>query len=138
MGIYSYIITRDYGFAPNPFYGYGTLATCKPGIRKGASVGDWVLGTGSCDKRDDSLCQKMIYAMQVQEILTLNDYWEDNRFYNTRPVMNGSKKQMYGDNIYHYDSVKRIFIQENPHHILKNGENNFCKFPKGPKREECF
>lgn len=38
--LYAYAITRDLGFAPNPFHGFCTLATCKPGIRKTAKVGD--------------------------------------------------------------------------------------------------
>ena len=37
---YSYIITRDYGFAPNPFGGVCTLATCKPKIRKGLDANE--------------------------------------------------------------------------------------------------
>src|SRR5882762_6472831 len=50
--LYSYVVARDFGFAPNPFYGFCTLATCKPRIRAHACVGDWVLGTGSaCDDR---------------------------------------------------------------------------------------
>jgi hypothetical protein len=40
--IYSYVVRYDSGFAPNPFYGYCTLATCKPDIRRGAEVGDLV------------------------------------------------------------------------------------------------
>ena len=44
MKIYSYIVKRDYGFAPNPFYGYCTLATCKPVIRKHAEIGDIIQG----------------------------------------------------------------------------------------------
>ena len=46
MKIYSYIVKRDYGFAPNPFYGYCTLATCKPVIRKHAEIGDIIVGIG--------------------------------------------------------------------------------------------
>ncbi len=48
--IYSYVVRYDSGFAPNPFYGYCTLATCKPDIRRGAEVGDWVVGSGSNDR----------------------------------------------------------------------------------------
>ena len=47
MNIYSYIVRYDSGFAPNPFYGYCTLANCKPIIRGHAQVNDWVVGTGS-------------------------------------------------------------------------------------------
>jgi hypothetical protein len=32
--LFTYKMTHDSGFAPNPFYDILTLATCKPGIRK--------------------------------------------------------------------------------------------------------
>jgi hypothetical protein len=44
--VYVYVVDRDFGFAPNPFYGVLTLATCKPRIRSVASMGDWVIGVG--------------------------------------------------------------------------------------------
>ena len=44
MEYYSYVIKRDFGFAPNPFGEFCTLATCKPVIRKVANVNDWVFG----------------------------------------------------------------------------------------------
>ena len=47
MKFYSYVIPRDYGFAPNPYFGYCTLADCKPGIRKMAQTGDWVAAFGA-------------------------------------------------------------------------------------------
>ena len=47
MRLHSYVVARDYGFAPNPFFGVCTLATCKPKIRSAAKLGDWVMGTGS-------------------------------------------------------------------------------------------
>ncbi|WP_347927045.1 hypothetical protein [Pseudomonas helvetica] len=37
--IYSYVITHDHGFAPNPHGGVLTLATCKPVIRRTAEKG---------------------------------------------------------------------------------------------------
>ena len=36
--VHSYVVRYDSGFAPNPFYEYCTLATCKPNIRKGADL----------------------------------------------------------------------------------------------------
>ena len=64
MRLYSYIVARDYGFAPNPFYGVCTLATCKPAIRGKAEIGDWVIGTGSkVDQRDGHL----VFVMRVTE-----------------------------------------------------------------------
>ena len=47
MNMFSYVITHDSGFAPNPFQGFLTLATCKPLVRKTAKVGDVLVGTGS-------------------------------------------------------------------------------------------
>ena len=44
---YSYIVARDFGFAPNPFNGVLTLATCKPIVRKGAEE----IGRASCRER---------------------------------------------------------------------------------------
>ena len=45
--IRAYKITHDTGFAPNPFHGYLTLATCKLGIRLKAKVGEWICGFDS-------------------------------------------------------------------------------------------
>lgn len=120
MVLFSYIIRRDYGFAPNPFPPYCTLATCKPNIRNSAAVGDWILGIGSAAK-GSMMKGRLIYAMQVQEILTYDRYWSDPRFSYKRPIMNGSKRQTYGDNIYHTEANTGICIQENSHHSLPNG-----------------
>lgn len=123
MVLYSYIVKRDFGFAPNPFPPYCTLATCKPGIRKSASVNDWILGIGSAAK-GSVMRNRLIYAMQVQEKLLFDQYWNDLRFSYKKPVMNGSKRQKYGDNIYHTDDKTKVFIQENSHHSLVDGTVN--------------
>lgn len=120
MKLYSYVIPRDFGFAPNPFYGYCTLATCKPKIRKSASVGDWVIGTGPKPKKLDG---KIIFAMQISEKLSFNQYWHDGRFKWKKPFFNGSLKQTYGDNIYHYDNEQ--WHQEDSHHSYPDGTINY-------------
>lgn len=119
MAIYSYIITRDYGFAPNPFYGMCTLATCKPNIRSSANVGDWVVGFGS---KKSLASGKIIFAMQIQKKITYDEYWEGAEYQCKKPVMNGSLKQNYGDNIYH--KVNGEWVQENSHHSLEGGQPN--------------
>ena len=116
---FSYVLSRDYGFAPNPFNGVCTLATCKPRIRKAASVGDWVLGTSSIAGGKPS---KLIYAMKVSEKMSFNEYWGSPRFETKKPVMNGSLKKMYGDNIYHYNGTE--WIQVDSHHSSKDGSPN--------------
>lgn len=41
--LWSYVLAKDVGIAPCVDEGILTLCTCKPKIRKGARVGDWVL-----------------------------------------------------------------------------------------------
>ena len=48
---YSYIVAREYIFAPNPFFGVLTLATCKPGIRYSAEIGDFIIGNANGDAK---------------------------------------------------------------------------------------
>jgi hypothetical protein len=118
--LYSYVIARDYGFAPNPFCGWCTLATCKPKLRSTARNGDWVIGTGS---KACGLGGRLVYAMRVEEACTFDEYWNDPRFRCKRPQLRGSLKQLYGDNIYHRDS-KRRWLQADSHHSFANGKPN--------------
>lgn len=117
--LYSYVVVRDFGFAPNPFSGTCTLATCKPKIRGNASVGDWVIGVGavSTGRQGD-----LIYAMRVAEAMSFDAYWNDPRFVIKRPVLNGSLKRAYGDNIYHKEVG--VWVQADSHHSFPCGRTN--------------
>ena len=123
MGYYSYKIEHDYGLAPNPFGQYCTLVVCKPTIRnnKNLNIGDWIIGTGSV-KLGNAF--HLIFTMQVEEKITLQEYWEDPRFDHKKPVVNGSLVQMYGDNFYHQDPDTAKWIQENSAHSLDGGLPN--------------
>jgi hypothetical protein len=121
---YSYVIPRDFGFAPNPFGEHCTLATCKPDIRASAIIGDWIFGTSSIAGKKTP---KLIYAMQVTAKITFNEYYKSPDFHYKKAVMNGSLKKMYGDNIYHQrqnENGEIIWLQDDSHHSLKNGEIN--------------
>jgi hypothetical protein len=118
--LFSYVVARDFAFAPNPFFGFCTLATCKPGIRKTAQVGDWIIGTGSKRTHHDG---HLVYAMQVTETRTFEEYWADPRFELKRPNLGASKKRAFGDNIYH-QSRNGSWRQENSHHSLRDGSPN--------------
>ncbi len=119
MKIFTYRVARDFGFAPNPFNGFCTLATCKPKIRNSAQVGDWVLGLGTKSLK----CRDfLIYAMRVNEKVSFDEYWNDERFQCKKSSPNGSLKTMYGDNIYHHNGKK--WIQSNSHHSRKNGKTH--------------
>ena len=117
MKLLSYVIDRDFGFAPNPFHGYCTLATCKPKTRSVANVGDWILGIGGRNLKKGY--KKLIFAMKVTEKLTFNEYWIDERFQDKKPLLNGSLMQAYGDNIYFYNGSQ--WIQADSHHSYENG-----------------
>lgn len=134
MKLKTYIVARDFGFAPNPFYGYCTLATCKPNIRSSASIEDWVVGTGA--KGGYNLTGYLIFAMKVEEIMDFDSYWNDQRFLCKRPVMNGSLKQLYGDNIYHQPDGQ--WIQENSHHSLNDGQPNARNIEHDTKRNRLL
>ena len=121
MRLFTYVICRDYGFAPNPFFGVCTLATCKPQIRKSAGVGDWVVGTGSKAQGRDG---QLVYAMRVTEVMSFSHYWNDERFQCKRPNLAGSKKQAFGDNIYHRVSPDGPWHQANSHHSYRDGRPN--------------
>ena len=75
MTLYSYTVAIDSGFAPNPFYGFCTLACCKPGIRRTAQEGDYVVGIGPKGPGNH-----LVYAMRVTETVEFDDYWQDKRF----------------------------------------------------------
>ena len=120
MRLFSYVVSRDYGFAPNPFCGICTLATCKPKIRKTAVVGDWVIGTGSKAQCREGL---LVFVMCVSEAITFNEYWTDPQFRRKRPNLTGSMKQAYGDNIYCKDKDGR-WHQQDSHHSYLGGKWN--------------
>ena len=125
MRLYSYVVARDFGFAPNPFFRTCTLATCKPEIRRLAEIGDLIVGTGSKIKGREL---HFVYIMRVAEALTFNQYWEDPRFVGKIPTLKGSLKQGYGDNIYFKDSSGE-FHQEDSHHSKEDGtpdQANIC------------
>ncbi|MER8827351.1 hypothetical protein NKH73_14780 [Mesorhizobium sp. M0938] len=113
MVLFSYVVRWDHGFAPNPFYGVCSLATCKPGLRKKANVGDWVLGTGPSKR---GLADRAVFLMRVDEITSFDAYWRDPRFLAKRPVLSGSFKVRFGDNIYHRANPGSPWIQADSRH----------------------
>lgn len=120
MRLYSYVVRYDSGFAPNPFYGWCTLATCKPEIRRTAKIGDWIIGTGS-DNRDVRRGGHLVYAMRVTEALSFSEYDADCRFQAKKPFRRGSRKQSCGDNIYSRDAANNCWLQRDSFHTAADG-----------------
>ena len=127
MKLYSYIVRRDLGFSPNPFWGKCTLACCKPIIRKKAEPGDWVVGIrgktlykklGLEKTSDASTVYKIIYAMKVSEKISFKDYYK--RFKEKRPDYSKAESiYKRGDNIYQ-PRGKGDYKQLKSYHTEKN------------------
>jgi len=98
--LFSYRMTDDTGFAPNPFFGFLTLATCKPLIRKKKGKGVYIAGFTSKELCGDPPGQeRLVYIMKVTDKITFDEYWADERYYVKKPSRN-SIEATRGDNIY--------------------------------------
>ena len=82
--LYCYKMTWDTEFAPNPYCGVLTLATCKPTIRRCAMVGDWVSGWAARTVHDnDRLAysfkegQNLIYLAKITKKIPFDKYWDE-------------------------------------------------------------
>lgn len=121
--LFTYKLTHDTGFAPNPFWGVLTIATCKPQIRLFKKVGDWIAGFTSKILCGDSVGQeRLVFMMEVTKKLTFADYFNSSA-YKMKIPKEGESKLVFrtGDNIYR-PTFKRAhecddFVQiENPNH----------------------
>jgi len=119
MNIYSCVVSHDTGFAPNPFWGFCTLACCKPVIRRTASVGDWIIGL--TPKR---LGNNIVFAMKITEKISFAEYWLDKRYRVKRANLK-RKDPVYhcGDNI--YKPISRTeYLQKHSRHSNIDGSEN--------------
>ena len=114
--VFSYIVVHDSGFSPNPFHGLLTLACCKPLIRKTAAAGDIIVGLSSRSER-------VVYAVQVADVIGFEEYWADPEYEARRPVMN-AQQIVYrtGDNI--YEPVSGGYRQLPSFHSNRDGSEN--------------
>lgn len=105
---------HDYGLAPNPFWGFMTLAVCKGHIRsnKNLKLEDWIIATGS---KKLGFEKNLIYAMKVEQIITFDEYWSNSKYGCKKPILNGTLAQMYGDNFYHTEADGRIIQEPSAH-----------------------
>ena len=119
MTLYSYTIVVDSGFAPNPFHGFCTLACCKPGVRRTAQEGDYVVGIAPKE-----LGNRLVYAMRVTDIVEFDDYWHDKRFRIKRPDIEEGGEKALGDNVYHRNRAAK-WQQAPSQHSLENGQQDW-------------
>jgi hypothetical protein len=111
--LYSYKMTADTGFAPNPFFGFLTLANCKPLIRQKKRVGDYIAGFTSKELCGDPPgMERLVYIMKVTAKITFDEYWASRRYAVKKPSRN-SIEATRGDNIYQPILVGRPFSLDN-------------------------
>jgi hypothetical protein len=89
--------------APNPFWGWCTLAVCTPN-HQGSKIepSDWI--AGFLDKEHG---HQFLYAMEVSERIHMDAYFKDKRFSDKKPRVRGSWMQRCGDNLYSLDAQGR-------------------------------
>ncbi len=123
MRLFSYIVSHDTGFAPNPFWGFCTLGCCKPVIRRVAQKGDWIAGISP-----KSLGHNLVYAMQITEDpLSFADYFQADRFECKKPdYRKRDTIKLRGDNIY-MPSGKGEYKHLRSRHSLATGAGDVVK-----------
>ena len=140
MRLCTYIVKVDTGLAPNPFWGWCTLALCTPnhmGVKLNPK--DWIVGFLSKVRAN-----KLLFAMQITEVLHFDDYFRDKQFSKKIPILKGSWKERCGDNIYYLDSqgnwqqaptvYHRGMIEKDTKHPYAFVSNHFYYFgQKAPK-----
>ncbi len=118
MTLYSYCIPYDSGAAPNPYWGTCTLVICKPGIRRLAKTGDWVVGLGSAASPIGDISGQVVFAMRVSAIMPMEEY---DRFCkrNLRGKIPNWRSRVFekkvGDCIYDFSSGERPAIRLGVH-----------------------
>lgn len=100
--LFSYKMTHDTGFAPNPFHGMLTIANCKPLIRKCKRVGDWIAGFTSKQLNGDNAGEeRLVFLMKVTDKISYNEYWHNPIYSRKKPdLLSHLTMDKTGDNIY--------------------------------------
>ncbi len=101
-----YRLTVDHGLAPNPFHGVCTLAVCTPNHkRSNLNTGDIIIGvTGDRIIKEHSLEDvRIIYCMQVEEVLDLDTYFHHPAYQDKKPNLARGGIYEKGDNFYFRD-----------------------------------
>jgi hypothetical protein len=125
--LFSYKMTHDSGFAPNPFHGVLTLATCKPGFRRARRLGDWIAGFTSKTLCGDAVSnERLVYLARISETIGIGDYYRDNRFSRKIPWLLSKRHiDCIGDNIYR--PLRPNASAPNEFDQIKNCQHGACQ-----------
>lgn len=124
--LYTYVVRQDTGLAPNPYWGWCTLAVCTPNHQGSRAIpGDWIAGFLSKERG-----YRFLYAMQVLEVLNLDNYYNDSRFQSKKPDLRGTWKQRCGDNFYSLGEDKEWIQHRNRFHLDEATKRQDTRFAK--------
>ena len=104
--LYSYKMTNDCGFAPNPFYGVMTLATCKKLIRLNRNPADnpnlFIAGFSSVELNGDPVGhERLVFIMKVSRRISFTAYFNSSPYQIKKlDIQNGDWMNQQGDNLY--------------------------------------
>lgn len=141
MDTFTYRLNHDLGFAPNPFFGWCTLACCMSKIREHAGLGDIIIGMAGSDERKGlgRIHPQLIYWMQVEETLTFDEYWSDSRFVRKMPEIRGPKFKVVGDRTYRHDPLTGEWkFEVSMHYIPGAPQKNGGYVRKDTKRDRLL
>ncbi len=116
--LFTYTVRVDDGAAPNPFRGMCSLAICKPAIRRVAEPNDWIVGLGSVSAPSGNLSSHVVYAMRVEQVLTLQQYDEMAQAHWPHRIPNIASPDLVerlGDCIYDYSNGSTPKQRESVH-----------------------
>lgn len=114
----SYVLTSDSGYAPNPYGGICTLAHCTPvNVRARLEPGDWIVGTAGVQRG-----YRLIYAMEVAEVLTRAQYMADPRFKGvSKPRAPRDDKPAFSSTHFYYFGCAAPSIPGSLSHVIYPG-----------------
>ncbi len=121
-----YKMTDDWGFAPNPFGKYLTLAACTPNHQRAKlEVGDYIVGVETDALSDErkkegykkEITRSLIYIAKVSEILTLDQYFREKRFSYKKYEKSSDWTKQRGDNNYYIKDGKWKWLRRHDHDL---------------------
>ncbi|MBU1215708.1 MAG: hypothetical protein KKA63_10765 [Gammaproteobacteria bacterium] len=131
MKVCAYVMTYDTGLAPNPFHGLCTLAVCSPNhLNANLGNGDYIVGVAGAEIRSRLNTPnewRLIYAMQIDKRITLDEYYRSSVYKSKIPKRSGPREVMCGDNFYKLSGEELVHTGESTDHDWREAIEKDCK-----------
>jgi putative DNA base modification enzyme with NMAD domain len=76
--------------------------------------------------------------MRVTQKITFNEYWKNPIYFDKKPVRNGSRKMMAGDNIYYLDTMQNTWCQADSYHSNPDGSTDLLHLSKDTSSDKVL